>query len=308
MRQWRVGTLSGGLLLIITGSALLYAQFNKLAVFDTVLKWWPVIFILLGLEVLLQSYLQRQEDNKVKYDILSIIIILFIVLFGVGIQTFRELGLADRIRLEVSSQVFVIQDHRQIPLDAGIHRVILETDGSQVNIHNTSGNSITAQYSLHVRSQSQNQAQEYVEKFPGMSEKKEGDTVYIHLNSGRGDSSLVNSEYSLLIPANVAVEMTLEGGQVTMQIDSVSNNWDITGPGSCNINLPALSDATITALLDNQVPVSGNLAWIKSNVVSNESNGTGSIGAETVQRKAVLGQGKYRINIRQVDELKIYQL
>ncbi|MEN6461922.1 MAG: hypothetical protein ABFC94_11210 [Syntrophomonas sp.] len=310
MRQWRVGTLSGGLLLIFTGSALLYAQFNKLAVIDTTLKWWPVLFILLGVEVLVHSYLRQQDNNQIKYDILSIIIILFIVLTGVGIQSFRELGLAEKIRTEISSQVFNIQDSQQIPLDAAIQKVVLETGGSQISIHSTNGNSIVARSSLQVRAQSQNQARNFVKSSQSFSQDREGNILYIHFNSGYGSRSLMGCDYSLIIPTNVAVEMELEGGPVSLHIDSINNNWDITGPGSCQINLPAESDLIINALLNNQVSVQGNLTWTKTNVVSpsNKDDNTPEPTEELVQMQTVLGKGVHKMNIRQVDELKFYRL
>jgi hypothetical protein len=308
MRQWRVGTLSGGLLLIFTGSALLYAQFNKLTVIDTALKWWPVLFILLGVEVLVQSYLRQKDNSQIKYDILSIIIILFIVMTGMGIQTFQELGLADKIRTEINFHTYNVQDSEQIPLEKNIHKVVLETGGSEVKIHSTSGNSIVAHSSLQVRAQSQNQAQDYVKTFRNLSQERDSDTLYIKLSSN--SESIVGCDYSLMIPSNIAINMELEGSPVTLHIDSINNNWDITGPGSCQINLPAEPDLKINALLDNQVSVQSNLTWTKSNIISphvNSNNGSDS-SEELMQMQSILGKGVYKMNIRELDQLKINHL
>lgn len=307
MRQWRVGTLSGGLLLIFTGSALLYAQFNKLAVIDTALKWWPVMFILLGVEVLVQSYLRQKDNSQVKYDILSIIIILFIVLTGMGIQTFQELGLTDKIRTEISSQTFNIQNSEQIPWDGTIQKVVFETKGNPINVHSTSGNSIMARASLRVRAQSQNQAQNFVKSLPSFSQEKVDNILYIHLNSGYGSQGLMGCDYSFVIPNKINVEMQLENSPVSLYLDSVNNNWDITGPGSCEIYLPAGSDLVIDALLNNHVSIQSNLNWNKSNIINpsgNSNNGSNPEGL--VQMQAVLGKGTYKMNIRQVDNLKVY--
>ena len=78
MRQWRVGTVSMGLRLLFSGIGLLYAQFNQLTVAHVSLTWWPVLFVVLGIEVLVQNYLNRKQESKIKYDIFSIFIILLI--------------------------------------------------------------------------------------------------------------------------------------------------------------------------------------------------------------------------------------
>ncbi|MDD3889484.1 MAG: hypothetical protein PHR65_06145, partial [Syntrophomonadaceae bacterium] len=85
MRQWRVGTLSMGLLLIVLGAGLIFAQVNKVAVIDVLLNWWPLLFILLGAEVLVQIGLNKDEVIKVKYDIFSIIIVFIIVMTGLAV-------------------------------------------------------------------------------------------------------------------------------------------------------------------------------------------------------------------------------
>ena len=69
MRQWRVGTFSMGILLLATGILLLYGQLQPYPATEYLLQWWPLIFVLLGLEVLLQAYFNKVEDgeSRVRY-------------------------------------------------------------------------------------------------------------------------------------------------------------------------------------------------------------------------------------------------
>ena len=78
MRQWRVGTLTMGLVLVLSGIGLLYAQFDRAGAVGSLLQWWPDIFVLLGIEVLVQNYWKKDEGSGLRYDILSIIIVSFI--------------------------------------------------------------------------------------------------------------------------------------------------------------------------------------------------------------------------------------
>jgi len=83
-----------GLLLIIAGAMLVYAQINAQNALELVLTWWPIILFMLGLEVLWAYYSAKDEKPKIKYDLLSIFIILFIIFTAVGIYTLNQVGVA----------------------------------------------------------------------------------------------------------------------------------------------------------------------------------------------------------------------
>jgi len=85
VRQWRVGTLSMGIILVALGSIMLYSQIAGVQSLGLILKWWPIILVLLGVEILVYIFLSKQEQPKVKFDIFSIFIISFIMLAGVGV-------------------------------------------------------------------------------------------------------------------------------------------------------------------------------------------------------------------------------
>lgn len=80
----RVGTITMGIVLIITGGLLLYSLWGDNVDFTMVIKFAPVILVALGIEILLQTTFAH--DRKIKYDLLSI--------FLCGILIFGSLGLA----------------------------------------------------------------------------------------------------------------------------------------------------------------------------------------------------------------------
>lgn len=106
MRQRRVGTVSMGVLLIMLGGLLLYAQISLIPAMEIVIKWWPIILFLLGAEVLIYTALSKQDSPKVKYDLFSIFIILLIVLTGVGMYGLTEAGVIPRLNRIVVAQNF----------------------------------------------------------------------------------------------------------------------------------------------------------------------------------------------------------
>jgi|LSQX01.2.fsa_nt_gb hypothetical protein len=84
MRQWRVGTFSMGIILIALGAVMLVSQLKGVSAFAMILRWWPVILIMLGVEILIYILLSRQEQPKVKFDVFSILIVVFIMIFSIG--------------------------------------------------------------------------------------------------------------------------------------------------------------------------------------------------------------------------------
>lgn len=78
----RVGTVTMGLVLILGGcvalAAMLLPKFN----WTLVLKFSPILLILLGLEVV--WFGSRQGNVRIKYDFLSMFVCLVVLVFGVG--------------------------------------------------------------------------------------------------------------------------------------------------------------------------------------------------------------------------------
>ena len=68
MRKWRVGTVSMGLMLVATGILLLMSELQGYNGAMMILRWWPAILIILGVEVLAYIFLSRDDQPKVKFD------------------------------------------------------------------------------------------------------------------------------------------------------------------------------------------------------------------------------------------------
>lgn len=311
MRQWRVGTLSMGLLLVLTGAGLLLAQFNQLAVVDLSLKWWPLLFILLGIEVLLQNQLKKDENSKIKYDIFSIVVILLIVMTGLGLQTFSQLGLVERARLEISSHSFAVQNTVDIPLEAGIEKIILAVGHNNVDIHSSQGNSIIANSNLQVRAQTQLEAEDRTGQYQKISQLRVGNTLYIELQPNHVSDSIVNSSYSLIIPEQVSIEIDGADNSLTINLASIQNNWEINGSGDCTIQLPGDADLTVNAWLNNEAALHGNLAWNKSKLgldANKQTDDHQSASENKIQAQSRLGNGSHKMNILGMRELTINSL
>lgn len=85
MRKWRVGTFSMGMLLIFMGILLLVGRIKSISSINMILNLWPIIIIILGIEILVHVYFSREDQPRVKYDVFSIFFITIVLIASLGI-------------------------------------------------------------------------------------------------------------------------------------------------------------------------------------------------------------------------------
>lgn len=321
MRRWRVGTFSMGLLLVCAGIGLLYAQFQPVPVAGSIFMWWPVIFIILGVEVLLQSYLNKSEESRVKYDIFSVVIILLIVMAGMGLQAAGKIGLSNYIQENISSERYYLQTNREIALDKDIQKIVIETDGCpRIKIRTGTGDSLQCNAGAGIRAQSEVQAQQLLQEKARFTTQRIGNTLYLSLGFSTADNCYAKA-YSLILPERLAVE--LEHGNASLQITTgqIAGDWLIRGEGDLDITLAPQSDLVLYALAPQPLSLMGNLNWttpegkpltvklLNGNGPQAEQRTTAydkqselisdreTAGHATVQAMVKLGSGRYKMTI-----------
>ena len=85
MRQWRVGSFSMGLILVLLGVGLIVDHYSAAhKALELVITWWPLALILLGIEILAVGFLSRNEQFKIKYDGWSIFLMIILFFFCLG--------------------------------------------------------------------------------------------------------------------------------------------------------------------------------------------------------------------------------
>ena len=106
MREWRVGTFTMGLSLIALGVFLFLDFSGVFNGFYWAMRLWPVIVILLGIEVLLYAYVanKKPEGLKIKYDFVSMLMVILIGMASCGVWGFNEV--MDRYGNQIGDEVF----------------------------------------------------------------------------------------------------------------------------------------------------------------------------------------------------------
>ncbi|QGQ93449.1 hypothetical protein EHS13_00150 [Paenibacillus psychroresistens] len=138
-KRWRVGTLSMGVSLISLGLTLLVSSWQGIIAFDTLIKLWPIIFVLLGCEILLYLFLSRSEKPILHYDVFSIAFVSFLCLCCLLFSLLTSTGLMEEFRYTINSNVATADlPDTKFDVPVGIEKIIVQTADRKLKIDTNS--------------------------------------------------------------------------------------------------------------------------------------------------------------------------
>ena len=205
-RRWRVGTLSMGLSLLFLGSLIMISQWKGADVFETALAWWPMIFIMLGLEIVIYTLWFRGK-GKLYYDVLSVLFVGFLAICCLVFAGISSLGITQELRRTVSS----VEMNYALPewngsIPEGVSTVIVQSPqpyGIKVDQSGGTEMSVFGSYVTADGRLSEEQEKQLLQS------KRVGDTLYIMLgNTPRHllfEQSRNSLDVTVAAPADVKV-------------------------------------------------------------------------------------------------------
>lgn len=302
MRTWRAGTISMGITLLIMGLGLLYAQINEKLVLDLIAKWWPLIFVLLGVEILWQSWQAKKSNTHIAYDVLGVFIIMILLCFGLTMEAMHESCLIEQCRTSLISQNYeLLNTSDPIPVDAGLKKVVIEQSSDPLEIVSSSNDKITASWKANVTATSRDEAVKTLKESQILQTRRQGDTLYIAFPSSRSASFMpagINSQHNAIyLPETLQVSIYSGVSDLQIHAARISNNWYINGVDSVALDLPAASNLLLSAQTNSRDELQGNAAWEIKDAV--QDSGTNSEESEPVsaEGRVLLGTGQFKMNI-----------
>jgi len=212
MRRWRVGTFSMGILLIAVGIILLAGEIGGLDGAGLIVRWWPVILIILGLEILIFIAFSRDEQAKIKFDGLSIFLIIFIVLVSTCIY-----GAQSFIKSEFSRGVFgqfgfyknetVLSKNFEVAAGP-VKKIQVANSNGTIEVVQYDGEKIKIDASIFIRNNDEEQAKQAAEN---LIELSEGETLSINTKNQdileNPHNYQVTVNYAIKVPKSVILEV-----------------------------------------------------------------------------------------------------
>lgn len=128
IRSWRVGSLSMGVTLLLMGTALAVSLWQNIEAYEILMWVAPIVFIMLGAELLLYLKFSGSEHTIVRYDWISVFFVGTIGIVSLGLALLMSTGLFDELQrgLQMTQRsAFVETKTEQVPVT--INKIIVDS-------------------------------------------------------------------------------------------------------------------------------------------------------------------------------------
>ncbi|WP_413304203.1 hypothetical protein AA0X95_00470 [Bacillus sp. 1P10SD] len=296
MRTWRVGTFSMGGSLLFLGLFLFFSRFLGFSMVQVMSAWWPILLIVLGVEILLYLFLSRQEKPMLKYDFLSIFFVGLMGTTGIAFAVISSTGLMDKV------EELIAREERSFELptysyqmDDSIKRVVVRTVGYDMTIEATEENEISMFGTYRVQTAKKDKLLKTADDM--ISANKRGDTLYLNVKTLPNEVGPFdvqgNVAATLLVPSDVKLEVIGNGNELTLKPRTLANDWSIESVSSVMVDVMKNSDLKIAAVGVEDVHGKDG-EWKVSDDKASEGIENSSVLKNAVYQA---GEGKHRINI-----------
>ncbi|UAC48661.1 hypothetical protein K6959_01325 [Bacillus aquiflavi] len=251
MRTWRVGTFSMGLSLIMLGVMLFISQWFGFKLLHVMVSWWPLILVVLGVEILLYLLKAKEENPFLKYDFLSIIFVGVLGTVGIGFALLSSTGLIDKAEaaLEREYKTFDLPVLDQ-SLNETISRVVVNTNNHPITIEGTSGKEISMFGTYEAYTGSKEALVKRSEDYVSVQQK--GDTLYVNVKGLPTDHGIFSYHSSLsgtlLVPNDIKLEVNSEFNQVTIKPRLLVSEWSVAQASHVSVQLQEKSNVLLSAV------------------------------------------------------------
>lgn len=280
MRQWRVGTISLGVILLGCGGTLLAWLLSGQATPVLYLRWWPLILIVLALEILASTLQRDDETPRFRYDGASILLIAIIALGSFGLSMLNGFGLMERIASEFTgSTQYLAIDPQQIAVPDGVRQLVIVTHNSETRVVAADTPSCTVQGEL--RGYGNSTAWADAVKPIRPIARVVGDMLWLELPDAQGirlsGQQVHQSQYEVIVPQNMLVEIDCRDyARLELRPRQVHQDWMIKGDQAA-VTITAASTDTLRVQASERDPsqLSGNVTWLDGDKMSTALVGSG---------------------------------
>lgn len=287
MRTWRVGTVSMGGALLALGICLLLANFVSLKVSTILISWWPVLFIILGIEILVYLYFARKEKPFIKYDFLSIIFIGVLGTMGLGAALLSSVGFLDQVQAVVQREEKTVNlPGFQEKVGKDVKRIVVHSS-APLTVESTKDKEVTI-FGTYRMTAAPND-EHLLKEEDYLLVKQSGDTLYITLKELPKSIGLFNDSFhretTILIPKDIYLEVENSGHDIHIKPRKLQQNWSVREAHHVTVQVPKEGDLAVQVHKVNELQAESSKWKLKEN---EEGKQTGSL---------VIGKGTYNLNI-----------
>ncbi len=271
MRQWRVGTISMGLLLILLGILLLLNTITDINIKNVLYYGWPIILILLGLEVLFFSLIKKNE--RLKFSFFSVFIIFLAFSFTFLIYAIDEVGIIPSIEKAIDGESYTVDVNTSLNIPDNVTEISIEAPNGDFEIIGEKTDALDVTGTITMFTENKKEAQESLEDV--YSVKIIGNQAIIRIEDTHNNylwfgENNPRANLNITIPEDIFLEIDIVNGDIN--INDILNSGNIENiNGDININ-NSVGDFDVDMV--NGKITSNN---IKGKIVAKTTNGKISV-------------------------------
>ncbi len=237
-----------GAALLLLGIYLLLSQLMGFNIEHIMISWWPIILVILGLEILLFLLFSRKEKPFLKYDFISIFFVGVLGMSGIGFALLSSSGVLQSVNAYMNSEEHTYDlQGMETAIGENIKRVVVDTGGNPISVEGTDLNEVSMFGTVHsTLADAEMSKKEYV----SMIEK--GDTLYINIKkmpeyTNGPFNHYTSMDATLLVPVGLQLEVDAKGSAITVKPRSLKSDWTVDGSSDLSVILEEASDVSLLA-------------------------------------------------------------
>lgn len=104
---FKLGRMTASILIFVIGFLIIWDQLQGRNILSWLSSWWPVIFMLLGIELILYSTLLRRKTEKLRIDVAGIASALVITVIAYGVTQYADFPVRwlDQFNVELNGRM-----------------------------------------------------------------------------------------------------------------------------------------------------------------------------------------------------------
>jgi hypothetical protein len=301
MRTWRVGTFSMGASLIFLGLFLFFSKFLGLNLAEVLMAWWPVLLVVLGVEILVYLFLSRQEQPVLKYDFLSIFFVGLIGTAGIIFAVLSSAGVMGKVEEVMAKEVRSYDlPAFSYKTDDSIKRVVVRSVGYDMTVEATEDKAVSMFGTYRVETAKKTALLKNADDIVTANQK--GDTLYLNFKMLPDEMGPFNSQgivaATILVPNDVKLEVVGNNDSLSLKPRTLVNDWNIESSSAVTVDVMKNSNMTVKTVGVDQL--SGKEWKITEEPKGEELDAAGPKNAVYQS-----GDGKYLIHISNAYEVKL---
>ncbi|PGM55011.1 DUF4097 family beta strand repeat-containing protein [Bacillus sp. AFS053548] len=261
MRNWKVGTITAGIILIAIGLLWFLQNFISIPYSKLLINAWPVACILLGIEILLFNIVRKEDTLRFHGFSIFLLTLMMVVslLFSIGHLFIKEIGYTFK------SKNIEINDSQTI--SPTINEVIIKSTDGEINVNGTDSSSLKVNGHIRVPDRDNKDSGKLSDYY---SVKTLGDKLFIEISDD--DNQLFHfdnerAEINIELPKNILTNINVKNGSVSL---SNKDNKTVINSNDGQINIENVTGNLVAKTRNGSISLTNANLKSDSEIATND--------------------------------------